>query len=165
MRVAKLDEAIDTGLKSVSLGQSRAKDFDPFGGDGEHSSEAKAVVDQDTNSTWSTERYDGGVINNKPGVGIYVDAKPGVAARAIDVISPTRNWEGEIYAAPNGPPPTKLDGFTKLAPITQSKSRTRVKLDTAGKRYRYYLVWITKLPPGRSSVSIAEIRLFRLGTA
>src|SRR3954464_12718615 len=152
------------GLKSVSLGQSRAKDFDPFGGDGEHSSEAKAVVDQDTNSTWSTERYDGGVINNKPGVGIYVDAKPGVAARAIDVISPTRNWEGDIYAAPNGPLPTSLDGFTKLAPITQSKTRTRVNLDPAGKRYRYYLVWITKLPPEGSSVSIAEIRLFRLGT-
>jgi serine/threonine-protein kinase len=152
------------GLQSVSLGQSRAKDFDPFGGDGEHPAEAKAVVDQDTNSTWSTERYDGGVINNKPGVGIYVDAKPSVAAKAIDVISPTRNWQGAIYAAPNGPPPTRLDGFTKLAPITQSKTRTRVKLP-GDKRYRYYLVWITKLPPGGSSVSIAEIRLFRLGNA
>jgi serine/threonine-protein kinase len=153
------------GLKSISLGQSRAKDFDPFGGDGEHSSEAKAVVDQDTNSTWSTERYDGGVINNKPGVGIYVDAKPGVAARAIDVISPTRDWQGAIYAAPNGPLPTSIGQFTKLAPIEQTKTRTRVKLDPGGKRYRYYLVWITKLPPEKSSVEIAEIRLFRLGTA
>jgi len=153
------------GLKSVSLGQSRAKDFDPFGGDGEHSSEAKAVVDQDTNSTWSTEQYDGGVINNKPGVGIYVDAKPGVAARAIDVISPTRNWQGAIYAAPNGPPPTKIDGFKKLASIDQGKTRTRVKLDPGGKRYRYYLVWITKLPPEKSAVKIAEIRLFRLSSA
>jgi eukaryotic-like serine/threonine-protein kinase len=152
------------GLKSISLGQSRAKDFDPFGGDGEHPSEAKAVVDQDTNSTWSTERYDGGVINNKPGVGIYVDAKPGVAARAIDVVSPTRDWQGAIYAAPNGPLPTSIDNFTKLAPIEQTKSRTRVKLDPGGKRYRYYLVWITKLPPEQSSVQIAEIRLFRLGT-
>jgi hypothetical protein len=153
------------GLKSVSLGQSRARDFDPFGGDGEHPTEAKAVVDQDPNSTWSTERYDGGVINNKPGVGIYVDAKPGVAARAIDVIAPTRGWQGAIYAAPNGTPPTKLDAFTKLAPIDQTKTRTRVKLDPGGKRYRYYLVWITKLPPDKSSVEIAEIRLFRLSTA
>ncbi|MEA2384353.1 MAG: eukaryotic-like serine/threonine-protein kinase [Solirubrobacteraceae bacterium] len=153
------------GLKPISLGQSRAKDFDPFGGDGEHPAEAKAVVDGDTNSTWSTEQYDGGVINNKPGVGIYVDAKPGVAARAIDVISPTLGWQGAIYAAPNGPPPTKLDGFKKLASLDQTKTRTRVKLDPGGKRYRYYLVWITKLPPGKSSVQIAEIRLFRLGTA
>jgi eukaryotic-like serine/threonine-protein kinase len=151
------------GLKSVSLGQSRAKDFDPFGGDGEHPAEAKAVVDQDTNSTWSTERSEGGQLNNKPGVGIYVDAKPSVAARAIDVISPTRGWQGGIYAAPNGPPPSQLDGFTKLAAITQAKTRTRVRLE--GRRYRYYLVWITKLPPEESSVQIAEIRLFRLGSA
>jgi eukaryotic-like serine/threonine-protein kinase len=153
------------GLRSVSLGQSRAKDFDPFGGDGEHPAEAKAVVDQDTNSTWSTEQYDGGVINNKPGVGIFVDAKPSVAARAIDVISPTRGWQGAIYAAPNGPPPTQLDEFTKLAAISQSKTRTRVRMNPAGKRYRYYLVWITKLPPEKSAVQIAEIRLFRLGSA
>jgi eukaryotic-like serine/threonine-protein kinase len=153
------------GLRSVSLGQSRAKDFDPFGGDGEHPTEAKAVVDQDTNSTWSTERYDGGSLNNKPGVGIYVDAKPGVAARDIDVISPTRGWEGAIYAAPNGPPPTKLGGFTKLASMSQSKSRTRVKVNSEGKRFRYYLVWITKLPPEQQTVKIAEIRLFRLATS
>ena len=101
-----------------------------------------------------------------PASGIYVDAKPSVAARAIDVISPTRNWQGAIYAAPNGPPPTTLDGFTKLAPIDQTKTRTRVKLDPGGKRYRYYLVWITKLPPERLvGAAIAEIRAVRLGTA
>src|SRR3954464_4213146 len=153
------------GLRAVSLGQSRAKDFDPFGGDGEHPDEAKAVVDQDTNSTWSTEQYDGGVINNKPGVGIWVAAKPSVAARAIDVISPTRDWQGAIYAAPNGPTPTKLDDFSRLASLDQSKNRTRVKIKSAGKRYRYYLVWITKLPPQKSSVQIAEIRLFRLSSS
>jgi eukaryotic-like serine/threonine-protein kinase len=152
------------GLRSISLGQSRAKDFDPFGGDGEHPAEAKAVVDQDTNSTWSTERYEGGVINNKPGVGIYVDAKPSVAARAMDVISPTRGWRGAIYAAPNGPPPGNLDGYRRLGSISQTKTRTRVRIDPAGRRYRYYLVWITRLPPEGSSVEIAEIRLFRRGS-
>jgi serine/threonine-protein kinase len=153
------------GLRSVSLGQSRAKDFDPFGGDGEHPNEAKAVVDQDPNSTWSTEQYQGGAINNKPGVGIYVDAKPSVAARAMDVVSPTRGWRGAIYAAPNGPPPAQLGGFHKLAPISQSRTRTRVRIDPTGRRYRYYLVWITKLPPQQQAVKIAEIRLFRLSTS
>ena len=152
------------GLQSVSLGQSRAKDFDPFGGDGEHPAEAKAVVDQDTNSTWSTERYDGGVINNKPGVGHLRrrEAERG-GASAIDVISPTRDWQGAIYAAPNGPPPTSSTASRSSRRSRRARRRTRVKLDPGGKRYRYYLVWITKLPPGGSSVSIAEIRLFRSG--
>jgi serine/threonine-protein kinase len=152
------------GLKSVSLGQNRAKDFDPFGGDGEHPAEAKAVVDQDPRSTWSTEQYDGGTLNNKPGVGIYVDAKPSVVAREIEVVSPTRNWRGAIYAAPNGPPPTKLDGFKRLSSFKQDSTRTRIKLGADGKRYRYYLVWITKLPQQQRAVEIGEIRLFRLGS-
>jgi serine/threonine-protein kinase len=134
------------GLRAVSLGQSRAKDFDPVGGDGEHPDE-------------------GGVINNKPGVGIFVDAKPSVAARALDVISPTRDWQGAIYAAPNGPTPSKLADFTRLASLDQAKTRERVKINSSGKRYRYYLVWITKLPPGKSSVQIAEIRLFHLSSS
>ncbi|MEA2320170.1 MAG: eukaryotic-like serine/threonine-protein kinase, partial [Solirubrobacteraceae bacterium] len=146
----------------VSVGSTSAKDFDPFGGDGEHPAEAKAVVDQDPQSTWSTEQYDGGALNNKPGVGIFVDAKPSVAARAMDVLSPSRGWEGAIYAAPNGPTPQKLDDFTRLAPIEQTKARTRVRIDSEGKRYRYYLVWITKLPKGARAVEIGEIRLFRL---
>ncbi|MEA2248781.1 MAG: eukaryotic-like serine/threonine-protein kinase, partial [Solirubrobacteraceae bacterium] len=152
------------GLKSVSLGQNRAKDFDPFGGDGEHPAEAKAVVDQDTQSTWSTEQYDGGSLNSKPGVGIYVDAKPSVAAREMEVVSPTRGWRGAIYAAPNGPPPTELGGFKRLANIDQRKARTRIRLDTGGKRYRYYLIWITQLPPDERAVEIGEVRLFRLGS-
>jgi serine/threonine-protein kinase len=149
-------------LVQVSLGQSRAKDFDPFGGDGEHPEEAKAVVDQDRQSTWSTEQYEGGTLNAKPGVGIFVDAKPSVEARVMEIVSPTPGWRGTVYAAPNGPVPTKLETFKRLASIDQDETRTRIRLDTGGERYRYYLVWITKLPPEEASVEIAEIRLFRL---
>jgi serine/threonine-protein kinase len=33
-------------------------------------------------------------------------------------------------------------------------------LATGGTRYRYYLVWITKLPPGSNSVSLNEVSLY-----
>ncbi|MEA2462105.1 MAG: hypothetical protein QOH90_2282, partial [Actinomycetota bacterium] len=39
-----------------------------------------------------------------------------------------------------------------------------VRIDPEGKRYRYYLVWITKLPEGARAVEIGEIRLFRMGS-
>ena len=42
-----------------------------------------------------------------------------------------------------------------------AKTSQRVDLDTAGNRFRYYLVWITKLPPGADQVQISEIRLFK----
>ena len=33
--------------------------------------------------------------------------------------------------------------------------------DLDGRRYRYYLLWLTTLPPGMQSASIAELALFR----
>jgi tRNA A-37 threonylcarbamoyl transferase component Bud32 len=149
-----------TGLVPFSLKQGNAKDYDPVGGDGEHPLQAKLVVDGETSTSWSTERYEGGVLNNKPGVGIYVIADPSVAARAIEVVTPTRGWAGGIYVAKSGPP-ASIGGWTRLAEITSAKPRQRLDLDTAGNRFRYYLVWITKLPPGVDRVEISEIRLFR----
>ncbi|HEY3188484.1 MAG TPA: protein kinase [Solirubrobacteraceae bacterium] len=149
------------GLHLVSLGQGRAKDFDPLGDDHEHPLQAKQAVDGDRATYWDTEAYQGGTLNNKAGVGIYVDAKPDVAARAIEVVTPTKGWEGAIYVAPNGPAPSSLDGYRRLAAIDATKTRNRVDLDPATNRYRYYLVWITKLPPGKERVAISEIRLFR----
>jgi tRNA A-37 threonylcarbamoyl transferase component Bud32 len=149
------------GLRAVSLRQDGANDFDPPPGDGaEHSDQVRAVVDDDPNSTWSTEQYQGGTLNNKPGVGIYVDAKPGVAARAIEIRTPTPGWQGRVYGAKSGPPDT-LDGWKELGAIDSAERRTRVPLDTAGNRFRYYLVWITKLPPGGDKAEISEIVLFR----
>ena len=112
-------------------------------------------------SYWDTEAYQGGTLINKAGVGIYVDAKPDVAARVIEIVTPTKGWAGAIYVAPNGPVPDSLDGFQRLANFEATKTRNRIDLDTATNRYRYYLVWITKLPPGEERVAISEIRLFR----
>ena len=54
-----------------------------------------------------------------------------------------------------------VDGWTRLGAITSAKSTQRIQFDTAGNEYRYYLVWITKLPPGGDKVEISEIRLFK----
>jgi eukaryotic-like serine/threonine-protein kinase len=150
------------GLRQVSLGQSRAHDFDPPPGDGqEHPIQARAVLDDDPNSTWSTESYQSGQFTGgKKGVGIYVDAAPGVAGRAIDIRTPSPGWAGKVYVAKSGPPKT-LDGWQEVGSIDASKQRTRVSLDTAGQRFRYYLIWITKLPPSREKVEISEIVLYR----
>jgi serine/threonine-protein kinase len=151
----------NTNLQPLSLKQGAAKDYDPFSTDkAEHPLEAKLVVDGEKNTSWSTETYEGGVLNNKPGVGIYVIADPSVAARAIEVLTPTKGWSGAVYVAKSGPPKS-IDGWTKLGAIASAKSTQRIQLDTASNPYRYYLVWITKLPPGGDKVEISEIRLFK----
>jgi len=152
----------NTNLIPISLGQSAAKDYDPAGDSAEHSTEAKLVVDGETSTSWSTETYEGGVLNNKPGVGIYVIADPTVAARQIQILTPTKGWTGAVYVAPAGEPPKSIEaGWTQVTDIKSAKASTRLSLDTGNTRYRYYLVWITKLPPGADKVQISEIRLWR----
>jgi tRNA A-37 threonylcarbamoyl transferase component Bud32 len=150
------------GLQPVSLGQSRAHDFDPLGTPPkeEHPRDARRVLDDDPNTSWSTETYPEGL--TKAGVGIYIDAKPGVAARQIDIRTPTPGWQGKIYVADGAPAPSSLDGWKDLGTrIDASKKKISIPLDTANQRFRYYLVWITKLPPNQSRAAISEIVLYQ----
>src|SRR4051794_13990470 len=126
----------NSGLVPISLKQSNAKDYDPLGDNkAEHPEKAKLVVDGDRNTAWTTETYDGNTLGTKAGVGIYVIADPAVAARAIQVLTPTRGWTGAIYVAPAGPPPASITGFKQLARIPSAKASQRVDLDTAGNRF------------------------------
>lgn len=142
----------------VSLAQDAAGSFDPPPGDGnEHSELTRLALDDDPATSWSTETYHGGF--TKPGVGLYVDARPGVAASAIGLRTQTPGFRAEIYGADNLP--AEIDGWTRLAPSTSVGRSQRIELNTAATRYRNYLVWITALPPGRQSAEISELVLYR----
>jgi tRNA A-37 threonylcarbamoyl transferase component Bud32 len=152
----------NSGLTPFSLKQANAHDYDPLGDNkAEHPEKAKLVIDGETNTSWSTETYRGNTLGGKAGVGMYVVADPTVAARAIEILTPTKGWAGAVYVAKKGPVPPSIDGWQKLGDIPSAKVSQRVDLDTAGNRFRYYLVWITKLPPGADKVEISEIRLFK----
>jgi serine/threonine protein kinase len=153
--------APSSGLQTVSLGQSRAHDFDPYGDDHvEHRPDVGRVLDDDPGTAWSTETYDGG-FGDKPGVGIYLDAKPGVVGKRLDIRTGTTGWEGKIYVANAvDRSATDLSGWKDLGTnFVADKKKLSLQLDTAGQKFRYYLVWITKLPPS-GKASISETVLF-----
>jgi eukaryotic-like serine/threonine-protein kinase len=148
------------GETVVSLARASAHDYDPLGDDQEHSGEAQRVVDRDEGTVWTTEGYSSGLAgSNKAGVGIYLDAKPDVEAVRMEIQSKP-GWKAEIYGAPSGPVPDSIEtGWTRLGGGTVRDEDQRFKLDAKGERYRYYLVWITELPPGSERVEIGEIAL------
>jgi serine/threonine-protein kinase len=147
------------GLSPVSLGQSRAHDFDPLGDQVEHRRDVGRVLDDDPGTSWSTETYRDGL--TKDGVGIYVDAKPGVVGRRLDIRTPTPGWQGRIYVANGSSAPPALSGWKDLGTtIDADKKKLSIQLDTAGQRFRYYLLWITKLPPS-GQAAISEIVLYK----
>jgi tRNA A-37 threonylcarbamoyl transferase component Bud32 len=149
------------GETVVSVGRASAHDYDPLGDGSEHTSEAPRVVDRDRGTTWSTESYRGGLAgSNKAGVGIYLDAKPGVEAVRMVVQTPEPGWKAEIYGAPAGRVPDSIEsGWTPLADGTVREEEQRFRLDTGGERFRYYLVWITELPPNSERAEISELAL------
>jgi serine/threonine-protein kinase len=156
------------GTKVVSVKRTSAQDFDPLGDDDEHADEARLAVDKDSGTAWTTESYSGATLAGKDGVGLYVDAAPGVAATQIEIDTPKSGWEVEVHVAPDGDAPngapTQASDWQEVAAGTVKRKRQRFKLRTEGKQYRYYLVWITKLPEGAERVEISDVSLFRSST-
>jgi tRNA A-37 threonylcarbamoyl transferase component Bud32 len=148
----------EPGTRVVSVKRTSATDFDPLSTDKEeHHTETPNAVDKDPGTDWTTEGYTGGDLG-KEGVGIYVDADPGVDARSIEIDTPEPGWTAEIRVADGASPPKDLGDWTKVAGGTVDAKRKRFHLK--GDRHRYYLVWITALAPGAERVKISEITLF-----
>jgi len=148
----------------VSVKRTSANDFDPLGDQEEHSDEALLAVDQDPGTAWTTEGYQNDTLNKptgEPGVGLYIDADPGVNGRALEIQTEVPGWEMEIYGATERPPADQWpsDVWTKIGGGTVEKRKQRFELDTGDKEYRYYLVWITKLPPDENDVAITQLTL------
>jgi serine/threonine protein kinase len=117
--------------------------YDPQGTGGEHDADAPKATDHDPGTYWQTETYDspdfGGL--GKSGVGLVLDAGRPIALSSVTVTSDTPGFSAQIQdgSASTGP-------FVPDSSIRTVNGSTTFKLD--GKSGRYYVVWITRLPPG-----------------
>ena len=160
------------GLEPVPLSQTAAHDYNPFGTGPENRNLVQNTVDSDPNTTWSTEQYYDGTLKKPGGVGagLYLDASPGVAGRAIEIQTPTPGFAVQIFVAnqielslPYGDP-TPLAARGWQGPVGATSyvhDRERIQLKPSGQPYRYYLIWITTLPPNMQAAQIAELTLFK----
>ena len=160
--------ALNAAEQSVSLGQNAAHDYNPYGDTPEHPQQVGLAIDGNPNTVWTTETYDNGNLN-KPGVGLYVDANPGVNGSSIDIQTQEPGFTADIWGARSVVDYAQGDrtktltdrGWTQLSNPVVVQSHTRIPLDSGTQVYRYYLVWITQLPPGQNRADIAELVLFQ----
>ncbi|HEY5199203.1 MAG TPA: protein kinase [Solirubrobacteraceae bacterium] len=159
-------------LSAVPLAQDAAHGYNPYGTP-EHVNQLQFTVDGDPNTFWSTFTYNDPGQLGKPGTGVYVDAAPGVDARAIVVQTQTPGFVVQIWAS-NSPvdPPTPAAataagslsalGWERVESSDQVVStKQQISLDTGGRRLRYYLVWITQLPAAKQSADLNEVTLYQ----
>ncbi|MEX2196070.1 MAG: protein kinase [Thermoleophilaceae bacterium] len=148
------------GLEAVRLDADAPNDYDPESDDAEeHPGQVRNVIDGNVGTVWDTETYRGGLDGvNKSGVGLYVDAGGQITARRFDLVNSITGWRARIYAS-NGVA-SDIDGWTPVSQPFTADQETEVELDTRGREYRHYLVWITELPD-EGQAAIAELSLLR----
>ncbi len=187
---------VHAGTRPVFLAQTAASSYNPFGTGPEDERQTSNAIDGDPNTTWSTEHYYEDRLS-KPGLGLTLDAAPGVIARTIEIQTPTPGFTATVYgstgfteaatsgeSSPSAATPSsassfstssgssssssggsssslQVRGWTKLSSPATIGTRTTLAINPSGLTFRYYLVWITALPPGRNSAEIAEVTLLR----
>jgi serine/threonine protein kinase len=130
--------------------------YDPFGDNKEeHSAAAVNITDRNPTTYWSTERYNDAPSLGKPGVGVVLDAGTLVELAQIVVVTGTPGFTAQIGA-------TNTEGGTPEK-VSDSKAvgrTTTFDISSNGPK-RFYVIWITKLPPGLNYAHVNEVRAFK----
>jgi serine/threonine-protein kinase len=116
-------------------------DYDPQGNGGEHSYTAPNATDGNPATYWETERYTTRAFGNlKAGLGLVLDAGSSVKLARLTVTTLTPGFTAVIEAGDAQGGPFATDSATRTV-----SSTTTFTLE--GRTARYYVVWLTKLPP------------------
>jgi eukaryotic-like serine/threonine-protein kinase len=133
-------------------------DFDPSGGDGEHSDEAPNATDGDASTSWSTEDYNspewGGL---KPGVGLILELDELVDLRALEVETSSSGWLAEVYVAESSSDSLEDWGEPVAGLDSSGSGAARVELQETGGAV---LLWFTRAGDD-GQVVVDEVRLER----
>ncbi|HVM55837.1 MAG TPA: protein kinase [Gaiellaceae bacterium] len=130
------------GAGAVTLRGITGYDPQGTGAPGEHDAAAPLATDGNEATFWATETYDSPAFGGlKSGVGLVLDAGSAVKLGAVTVTTDTPGFSARILAgdSPSG-------GFADDSASQTAGSSTTFRLD--GATARYYVVWITRLPPG-----------------
>jgi eukaryotic-like serine/threonine-protein kinase len=121
--------------------------FDPYGDNEEHESEVREATDKDPTTDWRTESYQD---FTKDGVGLVLDARDAVALSKLTVRAEP-GFRATVQAGS-----TRDGRFTNVSNEQEVGPSTTFDIDTDGKKYRYYVVWL-RLPSDGGQAHIYEV--------
>jgi len=130
-----------TTASGNAVALSGVRGWDPNGDGNEHDGDAPAATDGNPSTAWSTEHYRATLAAiGKAGVGLLLEAASAADVRKLTVASDTPGFVARIQAgdAAGGP-------FHDVSGEQTVGDRTTFELHDA--KARYFVVWITQLPP------------------
>jgi serine/threonine protein kinase len=149
----------DNGTPKSSSGTpislSGAGAYDPYGDGSEHDSAAPRATDGDPTTYWYTEHYNDAPSLGKQGVGLVLDAHAPTQVSRIVLQTDTPGFTAEIRAT------NILGGASQqLSDRKVVSARTVFDVGTSSGPKRYYVIWITRLPPDSNLAHVNEVRAF-----
>ncbi len=129
--------------------------YDPYGDGTENDSDAPKATDGNVTTYWATENYNSGLAGvRKAGVGLVLDARGVVQLSRITLVTDTPGFSAEIRA-------TNIQGTPgeKVSDKIVVGRTTRFAINSSTPK-RFYVVWITELPPGGHFVHVNEAHAF-----
>jgi eukaryotic-like serine/threonine-protein kinase len=146
-------------LSEVRLAGGAASDYDPEGDNKESDDATRNAIDGNPTTNWNTETYQGGFEgNDKSGVGIYVDAGRPITARALSLVTSTPDFRARVFASETVP--ANIRGWVGVSPVQRVGEEHIFRLRARGRKFRYYLLWLTELPE-QNKAEIQELSLFK----
>lgn len=138
-----------------------ATSFDPHGNGIEDPGGVGLAVDDDPSTAWTTDVYRGSPHFGglKDGVGLLVDLGRPKTVDTARLLLSTPGADIQLRAGPN--PPAQADDLPLVASRKSSPASVTLNFDHPV-RARYWLIWVTLLPPAGKdtySLGIAELSL------
>ena len=74
------------------------------------------------------------------------------------MVTATPNFKARVYASETVP--ANISGWAPVSPVQNVQEDHTFRLRTRGRKFRYYLLWITELPP-QNEAQIQELSLLK----
>ncbi|HEY5199219.1 MAG TPA: hypothetical protein VIJ51_19530 [Solirubrobacteraceae bacterium] len=148
-----------TGGHAILLDTDAATTYNPYNLSAASFADPAHAIDGDPGTAW-TYQLDP-TTAGKTLVGVALDLKTPQAARAIKITTLSPGMTVEFYGATGSTEPVSITdpAWIHLANRRAIKPSTTVALKSAGKSFRYLLIWITHAPTGvtAGTVGISEL--------
>jgi serine/threonine protein kinase len=155
------EQAVAPAGEPVSTGDARISTVRAWDPDGDNGTENDAQVglalaDGQETTFWATECYQDRYLGGKRGVGLILTlSTPSTGTLAVTVGNGP--YQLDVFSAPEGPPPSDLDGWRQLGGTRFADDPAAIEIGVSD-RAAHLLVWLKELGPDDACSSANPFR-------
>lgn len=145
----------------IPLDTNAASTYNPSSLPTDHFGDPSLAIDQDPTTAWTAQADPAAA--PALGAGVLLDLKSRERVSALKLVTATPRMTVEVLgsSASTAPATPSDPAWSTLARPRAVRGKQRIQFGHAGGRLRYVLVYVTRVPAGKSAADISEITLLR----